>query len=394
MSDMDRYSESEPEEHEDGSDRDSDEHGDSRDEASSEESDGHDDADVAPSIDFKNLELCSTHKAGDMTMECTKCKAALALVSDQHHVKLLTLNSSKSSLITRYSGRCDDVVPTLSLSEATVEVAKNTFTKGMFKEKKKWIDIVKKFLTLPESQHELLGADLKSEDILKRYRNEKRFQHIFKYQKEVLESLRNLRIAQRPLLLLIEQNSETIDSVRKLGEAAGLVYPKEAPVRIGNNVPREGHNLNDQLSFSSCRDMLPRPDIRSIAEAAALTEEQAEKVVSYFDTYRQRWKRVWLAFADIPFHWLIPFLFSSLFFRDSVSKQYVELFDTSARFLNNVEDTLVFYTDLYSHVDASFRELIREKVSSLFKPDIKADVMMKTSSKKMKDEKPKGLFGG
>ena len=50
---MDRYSESEPEEHEDGSDRDSDEHGDSRDEASSEESDGHDDADVAPSIDFK-----------------------------------------------------------------------------------------------------------------------------------------------------------------------------------------------------------------------------------------------------------------------------------------------------------------------------------------------------
>ena len=72
----------------------------------------------------------------------------------------------------------------------------------------------------------------------------------------------------------------------------------------------------------------------------------------------------------------------------------MELFDTSARFLNNVEGTLVFYTDLYSHVDASFRELIREKVSSLFKPDIKADVMMKTSSKKMKDEKPKGLFGG
>ena len=93
-------------------------------------------------------------------------------------------------------------------------------------------------------------------------------------------------------MLLIEQISDTIDAVRKLGEAAGLVYPKEAPVRIGNNVPREGHNLNDQLSFSSCRDMLPRPDIRSIAEAAALTEEQAEKVVSYFDTYRQRWKRV------------------------------------------------------------------------------------------------------
>ena len=92
---------------------------------------------------------------------------------------------------------------------------------------------------------------------------------------------------------LIEKNSEYVEKVRKLGDDAGIVFPDEAPAKTSNDVPREGHKLTDQLSFSSSRDILPRPDIRAMVESAQLTEAQAERVVGFIDNYRQRWKRDW-----------------------------------------------------------------------------------------------------
>ena len=45
-------------------------------------------------------------------------------------------------------------------------------------------------------------------------------------------------------------------------------------------------------------------------------------------------------------------------------------------------------------MDSGFRELIRERFATLFKKDIKSEVIEQTSSRKMKDEKAQGIFGG
>ena len=51
---------------------------------------------------------------------------------------------------------------------------------------------------------------------------------------------------------------------------------------------------------------------------------------------------------------------------------------------------------MLSHCDSSFRELLSEKLASLFVRDVKQDVIGQTSSSKLKDldETPRGVFGG
>ena len=71
----------------------------------------------------------------------------------------------------------------------------------------------------------------------------------------------------------------------------------------------------------------------------------------------------------------------------------MELYEIAANSLNNTDDKMIFYMDLYSHVDGSLRDLIRNKVASLFKGDIKSDLLIHSSSQKISG-KPQGLFGG
>ena len=376
MSDRSGYSGSESEDNRSHSDQDSD----NRDESGSEygdQSDGQrDDGDVEPGeiceprvltlvsqIDYKNLTLCSTHKSGDMNLDCVNCKAALSVITDPSIKKMLTQNSAKSGLVSRYAGRCDETIPTLTLGAAGLEIGQSIFTKGVFKDKKAWYDVVKNYLTLPQSQHEMLTNDIKTEDVLFKYKNERRFKYIFNFHREVVDIQRNFRISQRPLLNLIEQNHNTILAVRKLAEDAGISFPAVAPLKKGGNVPREGHLLTDPLHVESTGDLFPRPDIRDLINSAGLSESQAEKVVDFIED-----------------------------FRVSVGGKYKELFNVASSYMNLSEDQLVFYTDLYSHCDASLREVIREKMASLFRSHVKGDVLKQTSSKQPTD-KP-GLFGG
>ena len=85
----------------------------------------------------------------------------------------------------------------------------------LHRDRKAWQDIVKKFLTLPQLQHDLLTADIKTEDIINKYKNEKRFQFIFRFHKDIVDILRNLRVSQRPLLSLIEKNHDAMGSHQK-----------------------------------------------------------------------------------------------------------------------------------------------------------------------------------
>ena len=122
--------------------------------------------------------------------------------------------------------------------------------------------------------------------------------------------------------------------------------------------------MTDPLHVESYDNLFPRPDIKGLIDSAGLNESQAEKVVEFIEG-----------------------------FRGSVADKYKELFNVTSSYMNTSEDQLVFYTDLYSHVDASLREVLREKMASLFRSHVKSDVLQQTSSKQL-TEKPGGLFAG
>ena len=73
---------------------------------------------------------------------------------------------------------------------------------------------------------------------------------------------------------------------------------------------------------------------------------------------------------------------------------FMDLYDKFSSSLNASDDLLIFYFDLLSHIDATLRELIRDKVASLFKKDIKSEILSQSSSKKNKDANQIGYFGG
>ena len=312
--------------------------------------------------------LCAKHKSGFMVPHsCTTCATALGLIKDPAIVKKLVLNTkpSGSTLVSRYSGRCDTVDPTLVLSSDTIQNALNIFTKGVFKDHRQWAEVIKKYLCLPAEQHELLNLDIQQEEILNQFRKEPRFQNIFRYGSELAKWLKNLRLSNRPLFCLMERVNIDIDFARFLAEQAGISFPDpdDAPPRIGVNVPRNGRKVLDSLRHLEYKDIFPVPDISEFTDM--LPEEAAEALVVVFENYRI-----------------------------SVRNQFMKLYNSYAAHLNASDDWLIFYSDLYSNVDAGFREMYRDRLGSLFKKDIKIDVIGQSSSKALKDEKSQGLFGG
>ena len=59
------------------------------------------------------------------------------------------------------------------------------------------------------------------------------------------------------------------------------------------------------------------------------------------------------------------------------------------------DDNLIFYRSVYSHVDATLKDLLRDKMASLFKPEVKSEILAKSSSSvKDSSRNRSGLFGG
>ena len=315
-------------------------------------------------VDLSQLTLCASHKSGHMTHECKSCAGALSLINDPGVVKSLTANAVTSSLVSLYSGRCDEVVPTLDLKAETVELARNVFTKGQFRDRKSWNEVVKNYLTLPTAQHDQLNADIKSEDVLNKFKKQKRFRNIFKYHQDMVDCMRNLRVAQRPILSLIEKTNDGFAAIKKLGVDAGVAFTDNPPLRQSEIVPTEGRKVPDRLNVESYADLFPRHDMGQLIKDAKLSDDQAKAVADFIEQYRT-----------------------------DVGTNYIDLFSGVSSMLADSEDLLIFYTNLYSHVDGQMRELVRDRVASLFRSDIKNDVLNKTKPKEL-NEKPSGLFGG
>ena len=125
--------------------------------------------------------------------------------------------SEESSLFSRYSGRCDEIQPTIELSDFVIKLAHDVLTKGKFK--KDWDRIVRKYLTLPSSQYEKLSQDIKLEDVFYQFKHDKRYKNLFKYHKEARIALKDLRIAQRPVFAVIQRLNKELLRFRDIGEA-------------------------------------------------------------------------------------------------------------------------------------------------------------------------------
>ena len=316
---------------------------------------------------LKLLKLCPNHESGKMTRSCSTCAAALSLITNKEIINKLCSESKDSSLSSRYAGHCDTIVPTLTLDPDTIKLAENIFSKGVWRDSKLFPDIVRKYLTLPAEQHERLNADLKMEDVLRKFKKEKRFKPIFDYQKDLMDSLRNLRVIQRPLFASMERVNSDLVKIRSIGEKAGIKYPDSAPIKSdaeGVHVPRVGHAVPDQLKYSNFDEIFPRPDILEFVQEHGLDLNAANAATALFKKYRE-----------------------------DVVKQFMDLFDVVASSLNATEDYLIFYSNIYTMVDSSLRELLRNKSSNLFRRDIKLEILDHTSSMKM-NKKPTGLFGG
>ena len=236
MSDRSNYSSEEEGAYRDNDDQLDYEDDDGSDEESRDEeaSDGDEEHQHDKVVDVTNLQLCPQHKPGVMTRSCSSCAAALSFINDKEKVKMLTQNgaNTEDDFVNKYgTTRCDDVTPTLVLSDSTVKVAAQVFNKGQFRDKHIWTEMIKKHLTVSPDVHDQLSVDLKSEDVFERLRRDKRFAHIFKYRQDFSSSLKNLRITQRLIFSLAEKTNINLSIVREIGEKAGIKFPDKAPAR-------------------------------------------------------------------------------------------------------------------------------------------------------------------
>ena len=62
--------------------------------------------------------------------------------------------------------------------------------------------------------------------------------------------LKNLRVAQSPIISLFEDTNITLDLLRRFREEAGIQFIVNPPLRTGGNVPRESNQLTNNLHIA------------------------------------------------------------------------------------------------------------------------------------------------
>ena len=324
-----------------------------------------DEDDEVANQDISKYHFCPDHKAGSMKKDCKTCSAALSVISDPVLVNRL-LSATDAGNLSRYAIRCDDVEPTLSLSPLTVELAKETFNGGKFRDRKVWRDMIEKYLTLSHSDHLKLTDDIAAEDVFNKFRGDRKYNFIFKFMSDMKVALKDLRLGQRPLFKIIESLSENLANLRKLGEDLGMEFPESAPPRKGTNVPRGGCKVPDHLDYESTANIFPCPDLSQFLADTGLSRDEGDTLAEMFEKYRKEFV-----------------------------EKFMDLYKSQATALTGYDDYLMFYRNIYSHVDALLKDLLRDKAASLFKPDVKSEILAKSSTLTKDANKAQcGLFGG
>ena len=224
-----------------------------------------------------------------MVRTCKSCSVALKIISDSRIVSKLFDEPSTSGLKSRYGGRCDDVIPTMSLSDEVLDTVLDILSKGQFKGgRTTFADITRKYLVLPHPQHKKLTDDLMNEEVFNKLKRDKRHRNIFRFQGEIRDCLKYFRLSERPVFSIMDMLNTKLSVTRKFGESIGLIYPLIPPSRSGVNVPRDSSSRisSDNLKFDSKTGIFPVPDITGLFDFLQLDRREEDEVMQFLENYR------------------------------------------------------------------------------------------------------------
>ena len=178
------------------------------------------------------------------------------------------------------------------------------------------------------------------------------------------ECLKNFRLSERPIFSVVDLLNTELINVRKFGEGIGLTFPRIPPPRTGANVPRDRGpgTVSDSLKFVSREKVLTCPQMSEYLDKVDMDRDVKEDILDIMEEYRE-----------------------------SVGDKIVGFYNSVADTLNQMDDHLIFHFDLFSHVNASMKELLRAKLASLFKADVRDEILL---SLKKADKTSNGIFGG
>ena len=116
--------------------------------SSSSDSSAESDSQISPTtVDINSMSFCMTHKPGKMVRGCPTCSVALMTITDTNLLSRLfesdSSASTSSGLKSRYGGRCDEIVPTMSLSDEVLDTVVDILSKGKFHGKSTWKEVIK-----------------------------------------------------------------------------------------------------------------------------------------------------------------------------------------------------------------------------------------------------------
>ena len=173
------------------------------------------------------------------------------------------------------------------------------------------------------------------ESLVKSLESEKRFKPIFTFRKSLGDSLKKLRITQRIIFSSISDVYNAFKDLKQLGTSAGILFSSEPPVRINPSVPKP---LVVILHIEDASNMFPLPEFTStLSNTSSNIPEEDLKLKQANEK---------------------PLYNELLEYRRSVSHQFLGLFNSCASTLNSIDDKFSFYSDMYGHVDGTFRDLV------------------------------------
>ena len=217
-------------------------------------------------IDIAPL-LCHDHGL-NLDDSCDRCEKAKFTIHPQVFESLRVVDESKSSIpdaSARFSSMRPAKKPSLVLSPSAMSFAQMVYrsvplTKSQFEE------LVRNSVHVSQAQNSELMANLQLEKILMGSGGGMR-----DVKNMMIKNLKNHRIAQRPLLVLVDTVDQGIRGLKAVGVSAGLEYPAEPPT-----VQLMGPDLvPDHLGYSGHDDVLPLPNYVDVVDGVELPSQEA-----------------------------------------------------------------------------------------------------------------------
>ena len=218
-------------------------------------------------IDIRSI-LCSDHGT-NLDSNCNRCEGARSTLHPQIFEALRVVDRSASSIpdaSERFSLVKPVKKPTLVLSPTALSFGKMMYQSSPLN-KSQFEELVRSSVHLSQDQNTELMKNLMLEKIL-----EKNLSGSMKDVKNLMiRNLKNRRISERPLLVMVDKLDDGIRGLKSLGVGVGLEYPVDPP-RVSLMGPDP---VPDLLAYSSSDNLLPLPDFVNVLDGVEIHSQEA-----------------------------------------------------------------------------------------------------------------------